>query len=93
MKGLKKFIEDNYLDFTGTGSDLNGNCVILAGYVLYITNDEDDFEKLIKYLNKYCDIRLSTKAEIELQRVYDFAYTNNYAKWWEEETNRALYKL
>ena len=30
---VKEFIKNNGLDFSGSGSDLNGNCVILGIYL------------------------------------------------------------
>jgi len=87
MKRIKQFIIDNELDFTGTDSDLNSNCCILAGFALYATDDINDFPRLAKYLNKWTDIDLSYEAKKELERVYDYAYSNNYAEFW--KTNEA----
>ena len=39
---VEKFIKDNGLDFSGDGSELNSNCVILIGYMLYIGIEEDE---------------------------------------------------
>jgi hypothetical protein len=77
---VKKFIEDNKLDFKGTSSELNGNCVILAGFICYIldvnekTGSEGD-ELIAKLF-------LSEETRDELQRVFNFAWANSYEDFW-----------
>lgn len=93
MKRIKNFIKDNNLDFTGSGSDLNSNCVILAGFTLWVNGDNGDSDGLIEYLDTECGIRLTDDVANELRRVYDFAYVSNYAEWWTNEANRFQYKL
>lgn len=93
MKRIKKFIEDNSIDLTGSDSELNSNCVTLAGFSLWVMEDANDFERLEKYLERYCGITLSYDASVELERVFDYAYMNGYRSWWDDEANRALYKF
>lgn len=83
---IKKFIEDNGLDFTGSGSELNGNCVILAGFALYKGLDADKFNEEI---NEY--IPLTAEVEDELNRAFDFAIKKNYGKAWETEAYKKKY--
>ena len=68
---IKKFIEDNNLDFTGSGSELNGNCVILAGYALHKGLIWEDLEDII-------NTEFSSEASHEFDRVFTFAENKNY---------------
>lgn len=83
---IKKFIEDNGLDFTGSGSELNGNCVILAGYALYIGLTKDKFEEEING-----HIPLTSDSENELLRVFNYAESKNYGAVWNTETYKKKY--
>jgi hypothetical protein len=81
---IEKFITDNKLNFRGSGSDLNGNCVILAGFALFC--DEDiDCEELIELVD--------TNAAEEMRRVFEFAEDNNYGDWWTSEAAIEQYKF
>lgn len=84
MNKIQKFIKSNKLDFTGSGSDLNGACVVLAGYALYLYDDDDDFDRLKEDIEANKVYSLSHEAEVELERVFDYAYQNNYFMWWQE---------
>jgi hypothetical protein len=83
---IKKFIEDNGLDFTGSGSELNGNCVILAGFALYKGLTKYDFEEEI---NEH--IPLTSEVENELMIVFNYAKKKNYGKAWETEDYKKKY--
>jgi len=89
LRKVKKFIKDNGLDFDGTGSDLNGTCVILAGYISYLLEQEGgnrhDGEEIIFKLS------LSPSAATELDRVFDFAYDNCYEIFWNTKEAREQY--
>lgn len=80
VKKVKKFIEDNKLDLSGSGSELNGNCVILAGFICYVISLEEgigsDGNEIIAELD------ISADAAVELERVFDFAWANSYEKFW-----------
>lgn len=93
MKKIKQFIIDNELDFTGIDSELNSNCVILAGFALYVMEDENNPSRLVNYLRRYCDIDLSPKAETELRRVFEFAFYNDYSEFWETDEAKEEYKF
>lgn len=84
MNKIQKFIKDNDLDFTGSGSGLNGNCVILAGFALYLNNDTDDYAQLLDDIQEGDLHTLTADATIELERVFDFAYGESYGDWWKE---------
>lgn len=81
----RKFIRDNELDFSSTGSELNGNCTILAGFICYIIESSHEGEEIIENLH------LSSKATTELERVFEYAWTNNYEDYWETEKAKLEY--
>ena len=89
VKKVKKFIEDNKLDFSGSGSELNGNCVILAGFICYVIESDGlgwkEGNELISELD------LNFDAEVELTRVFDFAWTNSYEKFWKTPAAKEQY--
>lgn len=83
---ISKFIEDNKLNFTDSGSSLNSNCVILAGYALFIGIDNvEDLFKAIPYYG-------SSEME-ELERVFDFAMSSSYGDYWNTEDAKKRYKF
>ena len=86
---VKKFIEDNKLDLSGSGSELNGNCVILAGFICYVI----EFDGLVwKEGNELISkLDLNFYAEVELIRVFDFAWTNSYEKYWKTPAAKEQY--
>lgn len=93
MNKIQKFIKNNKLDFADSGSSLNGNCVILAGYALYLFDDDNDFNKLQRKIEKNGFHKLSHTAVVELERVFDYTYENNYAEYWNTPEARIMYKF
>lgn len=93
MNRIQQFIKDNNIDLTGTGSDLNGQCVIVAGFALYDSNDVANFSKLVDDIEENEIFKLSIEAETELKRVYDYAYSNNYFEFWNTEDAKNQYKF
>lgn len=89
------FIKDNNLEFTGSGSELNGNCVILAGFICYILDTSElkssDGHELINYLYNIADLGFSIDANAELLRVFDFAYESSYEKFWKTTSAKEQY--
>ena len=93
MKELKekveKFIVDNKLEFNDSTSGLNGNCTPLAGFICYLINEEDmsisDGNEIIESLG------LSSEAETELERVFDFAWYAGYEDFWKTEDAKETY--
>ncbi|MCK9429280.1 MAG: hypothetical protein M0R17_04700 [Candidatus Omnitrophica bacterium] len=83
---IEKFINDNKLDFTGSGSDLNGNCVILAGYACYLGLSWDQLNDLMQ-ISAYT----SSSSESELERVFKYAEENNYGEYWKTPTAKKTY--
>lgn len=87
---VKKFIEDNKLDLSGSDSELNGNCVILAGFICYIIDSNtgltnDDGYELISELD------LNLNVEEELIRVFRFAWNSSYEKFWKTPVAKEQY--
>lgn len=82
---IEKFINDNGLDFSGSGSDLNGNCVILAGYACYL--GIEDVTEVIESITGLLD----WTATDELKKVFDYAYNNNYGEWWNTSDAKKIY--
>ena len=85
---VKKFIQDNGLDFTGSGSELNGNCLILAGWACYKGFTPQELET---QFNEAIPDR-STESLIELLKVFEFAQKKDYGKVWETEHFKLTYK-
>ena len=72
---IEKFIRDNKLDFTGSGSGLNGNCVILAGYACYLGLSYTS-------LNDLLPSGYPTSAYLELEKLLQYAYDHDYGAFW-----------
>lgn len=91
VKKVKKFIEDNKLDLSGSDSELNGNCVILAGYLCYLLDERDltsgDGDDAI------IQLKLSADATKELDRVFTYAYESSYERWWRTNEAKVQYKF
>lgn len=84
---VKEFIKNNGLDFSGSGSDLNGNCVVLAGFACYLNLP---FSKLEEWMD---DVEISTKTIDELFRVYEYAVDHKYGEWWTTLEAKEKYKF
>ncbi len=96
---VKRFIKDNDLDFEEVGSELNGNCTTLAGFICYVlaearpkitkpythAKEKDDGFEIID------NLRLPLEANRELHRVYDYAFENCYENYWKTEEARDKY--
>lgn len=89
MNKIQQFIVDNKIDLSGTGSELNGNCVILAGFLCYLLVKEDKVE--LDGLNLIQSLELSPEAETELERVFEFAWAAGYEDFWETEDAKEEY--
>jgi hypothetical protein len=82
---IQNFIVNNSLDFSGRGSGLNGNCVILAGYACYL--GVDSIEELIEGVLREID----EESERELIKVFNYAKKNNYGEYWLTEDAKKTY--
>lgn len=93
MKELKekieKFIVDNELEFNDSDSGLNGNCVVLAGFLCYLLVEKERGEP--EGINIIQSLGLSSEAETELERVFDFAWNTGYEDFWKTEDAKETY--
>jgi hypothetical protein len=78
---INNFIKDNDLELSGIGSNLNSNCVILAGFACYLELHEIDV--LLKYIDKKVH-KISEEGVTELTRVFKYAYKNAYGEYWKD---------
>ncbi len=83
---IERFIVDNGIVFTGTDSDLNSNCVILSGFALYC--GVDNWYDVVEILGSKVPTH---EAMIELNRVYLYADSNNYGKFWDTKAASDMY--
>jgi len=83
---IEKFIKDNKLDLTGSGSELNSVCTILSGYALHLGIDMVDLLNIIDGIEPAFNFA-------ELERVFKFAKEANYGDWWSKPKNRKMYKF
>lgn len=81
VKDLKKFIKDNNLLFVE--GVRNKNITILSGFACHI-------EALLEEIKKAIDI---PELDEEIERVYEYAFYNNYGEWWEREEAKKEYKF
>ena len=91
VKIVKKFIEDNKLDFSGRGSELNGNCTTLAGFICYVLDNDPDNYLMSDGHNIITDLDFSADSEEELRRVFEYAYGNCYEKFWKTPAAKKEY--
>ena len=83
---LLDFINNNDLDFSGTGSDLNSNCCVLAGYSLWLEISKSQINTFLSdHEVNYLGMRT------EFTKVYYHAKVNKYGDFWETEEARNSY--
>ncbi len=78
VEKLKQFITDNKLEFNG-GSGGDVNILALCGYACYIDANLEEIKSSIPVNSITADLF------IEIERVLDYAYNHNYAKFWQTE--------
>lgn len=89
MNKIQQFIKDNGLEFTGTGSGLNSDCVILAGFADYY--EVGSYSDLLTFIQEDDLYELSCEASDELERVFRFAYGANYGDFWHTDEAKKMY--
>ena len=87
---IKDFIENNNLDFSGSGSELNSVCTTISGYALHIGIDNVD--TLIDIVNSHFPYGTFVEQK-ELERVFKFAKNANYGDWWSNAAAKKMYKF
>lgn len=88
VEKLQKFIEDNKLDFTASGSSLNSAFTTLSGYSLFINTSEDEIRDVLENTGELTSMELK-----EFDRVYNYSKKNNYGEWWKKEEAKKMYKF
>lgn len=90
IEKLKEFIKNNNLEFNdGSGGDVN--ILALCGYACYIDAKYDDVYTAIAENNNESD--LDSDLSAELKRVFDYASTHGYSKFWLKEEAKKQYKF
>ena len=91
MNRIEKFIVENKLDFEGTNdSSLNSDCCIISGFALHCgISDVDDVKTIIH------KARGNRKRNFynELEKVFEFAQSNNYGTNWSTPEYKRMYKF
>jgi hypothetical protein len=88
---LKKFLKDNKITFSGEGSALNSDCVVFAGFSLFVTEEEYSVEELYPFIESLPGHNKDYKEEFN--RVYNFAFYADYQNWWEKEEAKKKFKF
>jgi len=83
---IEKFIKDNSLDLSVTGSAFNSVCTILCGYGLYLKLNLIELGDIISDIEPTYDY-------VEFDRVYHFAERNHYEKFWMTAKAKKMYKF
>jgi hypothetical protein len=85
IEKLKLFIKKNKLEFTE--GRRNSDLVVLCGYSGFINADKAETCDSISKKLRTADL------ETELDRVYEYAKTNNYGEWWKLPEAKEKYKF
>ena len=86
---LKTFIRDNELTFSDTGSGLNSECCIIAGFADYI--GVENYTPIVNAITEECPD--ASDYQDELKRVVDYAWENNYGNFWNTPEAKKQYKF
>jgi hypothetical protein len=82
LNELKNFVKNNNLEFNnGSGGDIN--ILALTGYAQYV---DATLEECIKVVN-------NPSVNDEIERVYNYAKTHNYKKYWSTQQAKDNYKF
>lgn len=87
------FVNDNGLEFNSFESGLNANCVILVGYLLYLS--EIDLEPInIEFVHKSI-LKDNGNTIEEFTRIWDYIVDNNhdYASFWKTDKAKEQYNF
>jgi len=83
---LKAFIVANGLEFGSKDSGLNGNCIVLAGYCVYLELDYADC--LLAFNEEHADYVVMEK---EFSKCFSCATTYSYGAFWKTEEAHKMY--
>lgn len=90
---LKKFVVDNGLQFTE--GRRNSDCVVLAGFALFLDIDKssDEILDIVAEIDSFPDSVFTAELNEEFERVLDYAEYNNYGDWWNRKAAKKQYKF
>jgi hypothetical protein len=91
LEKVKKFIKDNGIDLSGSGSDLNSACTALAGFICHVIMSDDGAVEYGRGTTIISELKLDIPARIELERVFEFAWDNNYEEFWDTDQAKEEY--
>ena len=91
---IEQFIVDNKISLEGEDSGLNGAFVILSGFALHKGIELGELSDSIDvFLKEASGSELSSNELYELERVYEYAASNNYSAFWKTEKAKKQYKF
>lgn len=91
---IEKFIVDNKIDVIEVAdSGLNGAFVVLSGFALYKGIELEDLADSVKSHMGRGDTYMAEQEAYELERVYEYAASNNYSAFWKTEKAKKQYKF
>lgn len=80
---LKNFIEDNNIELIE--GQRNYFITVLCGFTQYINESK---EKLIEVCNTS-----DSDIILEIDRVWNYTFNNNYREWWESAEAKEIWKF
>jgi len=90
IEKLKTFIKENNLSFNE--GERNSNIVILCGFALFNENILEECKEVIP--KEFIDtLKKETNVFQEIERVYYYADSRNYKKYWGTAMAQAQYKF
>jgi hypothetical protein len=88
IEKVKQFILENDLSFKeGTR---NNNSVILSGFCCYLSLDRSDVREIIDCIKEVCPDHDDFEAEFD--RVFEYAWCNDYGQYWNSDDAKKSYK-
>jgi len=87
MKKIIKFIKDNNISLVG-GSQGNSDLVTLIGYTQHLDLTDSDLKTAVqKQIDK------DSSIEDEIDRLWMYCKSKNYAAWWNRPEAKNIYKF
>jgi riboflavin synthase len=88
---IEKFIRENELNFNSSGSGLNGAYTVVCGYADHVGASKKSVKEAVIACTGVT--ALGPESKKELDKVYNFASTYNYGKWWTSLEASRTYKF
>ena len=83
---IREFIDKNKIEFTE--GQRNSSTVIIIGYAQHLGLNET---QLKKELSK--EIKADKHIKAEVERLFSYCQSNNYAKYWKTKSAKSEYKF